>query len=466
MDNKEELLKVIEKGESEKVEFKKSTAQMERALKAMCAFLNHKGGVVYFGISDKNELIGQDVSDSTLKTISQKIRQKIKPEVSPGIKVFVFGGKKVIEVKVAKGTNKPYYLDGIAYKRAGSESPVIAPEELEKIILRKKKTYWDSEICEGSTLDDIDKNKVNEYIQRKETVRGITKESSLSFEDILKNTNAVTEKDGKSVPTRAGILLFGKDPQGFIAQSEIRLARFKGTEMIEFIDSSDLRGTLPQMIENALIFVKRNIRLSSKVVGVSSKYQYEYPLDAVREAIINGVTHRDYNERGSTVRVAIFDDRIEIISPGSLPHGVTFDNNKHKLRNTVIGHMMYDIGLIEKWGSGIPKMRRLMKEQGLDEPVFTDSGDIVVTFRGPGESILELIKKPEIQLNERQKEALKYISEYGKVKREEYSKLFGCSERTAFNDLNNLFSVGIIEKTGGGKYTYYRLSSHVQSHVQ
>ncbi len=162
--NEKELLKVIEKGESERVEFKKSTAQMDRALKAMCSFLNHNGGAVYFGVSDKGKIVGQDVSDSTLKTISQKIRQKIKPEVSAGIKVLESGGKKVVEVIVAKGTNKPYYLDGIAYKRAGSESPVIAPEELEKIILGKKRMYWDSEICEGATLEDIDDVKVEWYI--------------------------------------------------------------------------------------------------------------------------------------------------------------------------------------------------------------------------------------------------------------------------------------------------------------
>ncbi|MEA1877992.1 MAG: putative DNA binding domain-containing protein, partial [Bacteroidota bacterium] len=136
MDGKE-LLKVIEKGESERVEFKKSTAQMERALKAMCSFLNHKGGAVYFGVSDNGDIVGQDVSDSTLKSISQKVRQKIKPEVCPRINVLEAGGKKVVEVAVAKGTNKPYYLDGIAYNRAGSESPVIAPEEVNKKLLKK-----------------------------------------------------------------------------------------------------------------------------------------------------------------------------------------------------------------------------------------------------------------------------------------------------------------------------------------
>ena len=135
MDTKE----IIENGESETTEFKKSTAQLEKALKSICGFLNHRGGVVYFGI-DNGNVVGQEVSDSTLKSISQKIRQKIKPEITPEVKVLEVMGKRVIEVTVNEGGNKPYYLAGIAYKRIGTENPIISPEELEKLILNKKVT--------------------------------------------------------------------------------------------------------------------------------------------------------------------------------------------------------------------------------------------------------------------------------------------------------------------------------------
>ena len=151
MDTKE----IIENGESETTEFKKSTAQLEKALKSICGFLNHRGGVVYFGV-DNGKVVGQEVSDSTLKSISQKIRQKIKPEVTPEVKVLEIVGKRVIEVMVKEGANKPYYLAGIAYKRIGTENPIISPEELERTILERRTRYWDSEICEEASLDDID----------------------------------------------------------------------------------------------------------------------------------------------------------------------------------------------------------------------------------------------------------------------------------------------------------------------
>ena len=149
------LLELVKKGESEEVEFKKSTAQLDRALKSVCSFLNHKGGRVYFGIS-KGKIVGQDVSDQTLKSISQKIRQRIKPEISPGIKVLEIEEKRIIAVIISEGKNKPYYLDGIAYKRVGTENVVVPPVELERIILEKRKRYFDSEICEEATLEDID----------------------------------------------------------------------------------------------------------------------------------------------------------------------------------------------------------------------------------------------------------------------------------------------------------------------
>lgn len=149
-----ELKELIEKGESETLEFKKSTAQLEKALRSICAFLNHKGGEIYFGIDKDGKIIGPTISDQTLRSISQKIRQRIKPEVTPEVKVLEIEGKKVIEVIINEGKNKPYYLDGIAYKRVGTEDSVIAPEELERLILEKRKRYWDEQICEEASFEE------------------------------------------------------------------------------------------------------------------------------------------------------------------------------------------------------------------------------------------------------------------------------------------------------------------------
>ena len=141
--------------ESHTVELKKSLSQLDDALKSICAFLNHKGGIVYFGVNNKGKIIGLDVSEKTLRKISQQIISRIKPEITPEIKEIKEMNKSIIKVKIPEGSNKPYFLNGIAYKKIGTEKRVIPPGELKRIILEQKHMIWDEEICEGATLNDI-----------------------------------------------------------------------------------------------------------------------------------------------------------------------------------------------------------------------------------------------------------------------------------------------------------------------
>ena len=178
------LLELVKKGESEEVEFKKSTAQLEKALKSVCSFLNHKGGRVYFGIT-KGIIVGQEVSDQTLKSISQKIRQRIKPEISPGIKVLKIEEKSIIEVIISEGRNKPYFLDGVCYKRVGTENIIISPEELERIILEKRAVYWDSQIYKEVSFRDIDEEKVRWFVNKAKTERNLKIDEKLPVTELL-----------------------------------------------------------------------------------------------------------------------------------------------------------------------------------------------------------------------------------------------------------------------------------------
>ena len=153
-----------------------------------------------------------------MKSISQEIRQRIKPEISPEIKVLEIKGKEVIEVKVKEGSNKPYYLDGIAYKRVGTENVVIAPEELERIIVEKRKKYWNSEICEEASLNDIDEEKVRWFLRKAKYERNFDVEPEIPIKEALEKLELI--RNGKL--TNAAILLFGKNPQKFFLQAETR----------------------------------------------------------------------------------------------------------------------------------------------------------------------------------------------------------------------------------------------------
>ena len=444
---------LIKKGESETVEFKKSTAQMERALRTICGFLNHKGGRVYFGISDKNELLGRDVSDSTLKSLSQKIRHKIKPEVSPEIKVIEIKGKKIIEVKVKQGANKPYYLDGIAYKRVGSESPLIAPEELERIILAKNKMQWDSQICDEASLNDIDEEKVNWFLRKAKYERNFNVEPETKVEEILERLELIKNKN----LTNAAVLLFGKRPQKFFLQAETRCARFKGTEPLEFIDMKIFGLNLIDQRDNAIEFVKEHIQLHAKITGTQRVETWEYPIEAVREAITNAVCHRDYETSGN-VQIRIFDDRIEILGCGHLPEPLTPQDlrKKHRSipRNPLIAKCFFLIKIIEEWGTGTNRMIEECLNYKLPEPIFEEiTGSLVVSFKK-----YRILEKDLEKLNERQKRAINYLKTHKKITRSEYVKLTDCSERTAFRDIESLKIDKILIRKGEGKKTYYELA--------
>ena len=446
------IKKIIEKGESETLEFKKSTAQLEKALKSICAFLNHKGGVIYFGI-DNGKVVGQEVSDNTMITISQKIRQRIKPEVTPEVRVLETEGKKVIEVKAKEGNNKPYYLDGIAYKRVGTENPVIPPEELERIILEKRKKYWDSEICERANLDDIDEEKVKRFLRKAKYERNFDVESKNAEEALerlrlIKNDNL----------TNASILLFGKNPQKFFLQARIRCARFKGTTAVDFIDMKLIDGDIIDQVEKAENFVLSHIKKAAKIVMFAREEVWEYPPDALREAIVNAVCHRDYSISGN-IKIAIFDDRIEISNPGQLPEPLTPPMLKKKhdsiLRNPLIANSFFLIKNIEQWGKGTNKIIQWCIKHGLKEPDFEEiGGGFEVVFYAP-EDILKLIPEKgrtnlkELGLNERQIEALKLmVNENQNLNNQKYRELFRVSTRTASRELSFLVEKGLIRRLG------------------
>lgn len=451
MDEKE-LLHLIENDESETIEFKKSTAQIEKALKAVCSFLNHKGGTVYFGI-EKKKIVGQEVSDSTLKSISQKIRQRIKPEISPEIRVFEINGKKIIEVKINEGNNKLYYLDGIAYKRVGSENVIIPPNELKRIILDKKK-YLDSEICENAGLEDIDEEKVRWFLGKARYERRLDIGPETDVAEALERLELA--KEGKL--TNAAILLFAKNPQKFFLQAETRCARFKGTEPIEFIDMKVFGKDIIGQRDSALEFVKEHTALHAKIVGTEREEKWEYPIEAIRESITNSICHRDY-EVQSSIQVRIFDDRIEISNPGPLPVGLTVEKLKGRhesiLRNPLLGKCFFLIKFVEQWGTGTNRIIKETINHGLPEPIFEDTGTgFIVTFRK-----YRITDEILGQLNERQRKAIEYLRTHEKITNPGYLKLNpNITDRTALNDLKELVRKGIIKASGEKKQRYYLLA--------
>lgn len=247
--------------------------------------------------------------------------------------------------------------------------------------------------------------------------------------------------------------------------SMIRLARFQGVTPLNFIDRLDCVGTLPEMIDEAERFVRRNTRVSAKIIGFERREITEYPYAAIREAIANAIAHRDYDRTDIEVRVSIFSDRIDVQSPGRLPAPLTLDTlgEEYALRNRVIAGLLFNIRYIERWNTGILRMRRWMRQHGLSEPIFEEIGQTFkVAFQRPGERILDLIPEEGVAdlralgLNERQIEALVLmVNESKELTNRQYRERFGITDRSALRDLNHLIEVGLTRRLGQGRAARY-----------
>ncbi len=323
---------------------------------------NTDGGYVVFGVRGDGSILGvqtcaersRSIGSETRERVVQAVTDNTDPMVYPTVEYVELDGRTVIVVMVARSDNRPHLVRGRAYRRVGAADVQMSRDEYERLLLQRQQVEFDRQLVEGATYADLDEAKLEWYVRQRAERRGI-RAPATSPQETLINLGALVEEEGELVPTQGGLLFFGRDPQRFIPHSEVRIARFKGTAMGHFIDSADLQGTLPEMIDEAERFIQRNTRVAAKVVGFKRREVTEYPYEAVREAICNAVCHRDYFMDGSTVRIMIFDDRIEVNSPGPLPPGVTVENidRKHVLRNKLIANYLYDIYYIEKWGTGI-----------------------------------------------------------------------------------------------------------------
>ena len=330
----------------------------------------------------------------------------------------------------------------------------------------KRELRFDDKICAEATLDDIDTKKVEWYLEERYKARKVSK-SELPYEQLLVNLGAARKVNGDIRPTNAGILFFGKYPQRFFVQSPLRVVRFKGTDVTHpVLNSIDCHGTIWEMVNQAEEFIRMHVRLLSYRTSHSFRRteRFEYPLKALREAVINALIHRDYRSTADT-RVFIFDDRFEVISPGTFPEGVTPDKPWHRPVNPILCSLIYDIGWIEKYGSGIPMMKRLCRQQGNKEPYYDlRSVETVIIFESPVKerTFIDIVDLTE-RLNERQQKAIWYIQEYGRITNREYRKIFDVAKDTAHRDLTDMVKKGIIIRKGVGPGTHYTLKSDDKS---
>jgi len=452
-----DLEKIVLHGESETVEFKESLQLKDEIGESISSFSNSKGGTILIGISDKREIKGIQIGRKTVTDLAEYIKRNTDPQIFPEIKVCRIDNRKIISIKVTESNEKPVFFKSYAYKRVGDTNQRISSSEIRRLAKESRgKTYWDEQICEEATLEDINEEEVRWFLKEARRERNLNIPIDTSVNEVLMRLNASI--NGR--PTNASILLFAKEPQNFFLQAEVRCVRFKGNEPVKpFIDMKIFKGNIIEQVDKSLDFILEH---TPKAVWLAGKAQreekYAYPPEAIREAIVNAVCHRDYNTP-SNAQIRVFDDTIEVWNPGSLPDNWTVEKLKQKHesipKNPLIANQFFLIKFIEKWGTGTNDMIKECLDWGLPEPEFEDTGtSIVVTFRKT-KFTEEYLGK--FELNERQLKSIEYLKEHNKMNRKTYCNLCGVEKTVAHKELSYMVKKKIIKMVGKGRTTHYIL---------
>ena len=383
--------------------------------------------------------------------------------------VNVDGGES-LRVSVLAGLPEVYSAGGCYWIRRGKRNQSLSGRPLQQLILERSAsgagiTSFESRPVSNATLDDIDRETVREYlrISHHEPGGNVENLSDAALVQALTHLGCLPHKEEHHQPNFAGILLFGQDPHRFVPGNEIILVRYAGTQMSDEFLRDDLHGTLPEQIKRAEAFLVSNMRTGSRLSGWQREEQTEYPLEAVREAVVNAVAHRDYSIQGEGIRIVMFVDRLEVYSPGRLPGHVTLENiiDERFSRNPIIVRMLVALGFIESLGYGIDRMIRLMEDAGLPRPVFEETANgFKVTLRGHGDRMVsygaDRSRWVHLNLNERQQEALAYLTDNDRITNRVYQELCpGVSPETVRRDLVELVGRGLLLKIGDKRATYY-----------
>jgi ATP-dependent DNA helicase RecG len=450
----EKIKNLIESGQSENLEFKSSLADINEIVKDVSAFSNLRGGRILVGISNSGKILGVEVGKDTAERLTNKIVSNTEPKVFPSITIAEIDKKKIIVVEVTKSPDIVFAF-GRAFKRVGKSTLRMSKEEIKRLILERKKVYWDEQICEGASLDDIDWKFVNEEFtplyekisERKIVGRPI---------ELLKSLGCVKN----SQVTNAGILLFGKNPQKFFINSYIALGRYRGKEISgEKLDYKEFSGNLFQQIDNCNKYIVEHTAIMSKLIPgeVRRRDIPEYGRFSIRELITNAVCHRDYSDQGSKIIIKMFDDRIEFYNPGSLPAWITPKNItvEQYSRNPMIAKVLAKVKYIEELGEGWDKIIKEHKEHPLKPKLprikVSENSFLVTLFSTKEKFGIER----KIPLSEREKKIVNFIRSTGRITTRECASLLGVSSDTALRELSKLKSAGLIKRKGVGRSIYY-----------
>ena len=434
--------------ESRKLEFKRQFPAKSDLLKTIVAFANGAGGNLIIGVSDKErEIAGVTDPLELEERIANLVYDSIKPLVSPYISVHNINGKSILNVQILAGSNKPYFLvkDGPqngVYIRIGSTNRKAGPDIINEITRQRLGYSFEEEILPSLSYKDLDIHALKTFFSDIGSIKA-------EF-DLLSKWHILKKNNGDYLPTVLSVILFGKESLNAFDFMNIRLTRFNGLDYSDISETKEFSIPLILNIDEIINEMKRLVKRTSMLEGARRVEKTVIPDFALREVLVNAIVHRDYSMTGSSIKINIFDDRLQVISPGvlfgnldisDLGQGVSESRNRRMVR------IFRKLGFMEELGTGISRIYKLYQENNLKRPEFIEQGQFFVT-------ILPQIE----QLSDLSFSIYELVKTYREITVQELAQKLNVHKNTVLKYLSLLVKEKKINRTGKGKNTKYTVS--------
>lgn len=470
-----EFLEEIKNPEKEVCELKLSFSEWEDIARTIAAFSTRKGGSIFVGIDRKGIPCGTTCSNEIKGRLQGLADNEIKPPANISTEILNHDSKKglaIVCIHVNKGNNVFAYK-GVHYERRGDTNHPLTADEIFEIQKGLKKLYFDEMPAfseeRPALTSDISDIKVDEYLYQVKKIH-----EPFDMRRFLVNNSYMVE--GGQQVKNAAVMIFGKEPQKFVPQLKVSMAVFGGKQITDEFVKKEYVGDIHEIFGEAFIAIQRNIKIHSFVEGARRLDVPEYPLEVIRECLINAIVHRDYFDKNTETFIKIFTDRIEFVNPAGFPfENTTFEEIKKtkisKRRNPLLSDFFESIGRMEKEGRGLLRIEGGMKEHGLPPPIFdVGSKTFMVTLKNSEDK--NKIKNSPFKrivdygrLNNRQILLISFMgtNKNTSVSRGDYIEFLNKSNiqingLTATRDLKELVGKNVLTKTGNGRGTRYILT--------
>lgn len=468
-----------------------SETQVSRLAAVMAGMANSAGGTILLGIAPRStQVLGAPDPEATLDLVFQACLLVDPPLVLPVPQVLLTSSsrsttglpvgsvealRKVVSVTIPAGLPNVYSLDGRYLGREGTQTNPLPARRLRQLLLERGVVQFETLSPPTAAFSDLDDQKAAAYVKgldlpgEGDLVQVLSQRGCLrpASRDEPRSEASKREPSSECMPTYAGLMLFGKRPQQWLPSAGILAARFAGPNLTDQFIKQDIHGSLPDQLRLAEAFIRDHLPHFVRVEGLEHIDTPAYPLEALRELLVNAVAHRDYNLQGDMTHIHIFSDRIEIHSPGGLPGPMNLDNllEARFSRNPVILQVLADMGFVERLGYGLNRVVEVMRNQRLRPPRFEEiAGSFRVTLFAPGEVQLGFDPRPiqdsypDQDLNPRQQKALQFLRQNRRITNREFQDL--CPDvhsETLRRDMADLVGRDLVIKVGDKRATYYIL---------